>query len=254
MSIVHSVGIGEFIRISGLYTHHFHLGKHDDSPIRDGGNAAMNHIAKHILAATVFTGLLHAAPGAAVAQERGGEYTDTSTGLRFPDKLSRLRYERVMDFGNSELGYCVIYREPEALGQICVYDLGYKNVPPGVDSAAFKAALKAAEDGMLASISKPPYQHAELFANGTPSIAGGDKVAKAEARFFSSELPVEGQAPIRNTHLILMTSGLGKFVKLIYTMRNAQSPDFAQETKQIVEDFVRFNGPLMEKFLVETKE
>ncbi|MEW6024952.1 MAG: hypothetical protein AB1807_22750 [Pseudomonadota bacterium] len=205
----------------------------------------------HGFSGALCAGWLLLVPLCAGAQEAAAVYTDTATALRFPQTLSQLRYEQLVDFGNSELGYCIVYRAPDALGQICVYDLGYQHVPTGVDSEAFKKALDIAVESMTKAFSRPPYANGELTGTATPSIEGGGKLAKAEMRLFASEFLPEEQGKQRNMHMILMTGGLGKVIKLIYTMRNPQPDAFAKETRDIVEAFVRFNGTTMKQLLVE---
>jgi hypothetical protein len=184
------------------------------------------------------------------AQEAAARHVDQSTGLRFPGTLSRLAYERVAEFGDSKLGYCVLYAEKNAHGQVCVYDFGHKNLPTGVDSAPFKDALGKAVDATVAATNRAPLSKGQLLATGAPSIEGDGKVAKAEMRLFSSEMALPDGTKSQQLHLILMTTGFGKFIKLNYTAHNPESDAFALETRQIVEDFVRYNGATMKQLLV----
>ena len=68
-------------------------------------------------------------------------YVDSRLQLRFPTKLSQIPYQRVVEYGEKKLGYCVAYQGETALGQLCVYDLGHDNLPTGIDSKEFKEAL-----------------------------------------------------------------------------------------------------------------
>ncbi|WP_288380591.1 hypothetical protein [uncultured Massilia sp.] len=182
------------------------------------------------------------------AQE-AASYADLATGLRFPKMLGQLGYQRMVTFGDDKLGYCVLYAHPEARAQLCVYDMGHKNLPTGVDSAPFKEALGLAVQGTIISSNKAPFSNGKEIASGTPSIEADGRAAKAEMRMFTSDMAQLDGSVVRQTHLILMTTGLGKFLKLNYTSRRG-SDAFALESRQFVEDFVRFNGDTMKQLLL----
>lgn len=197
--------------------------------------------------------VLFTAANGAAAQDAAPRYVDQSTGLRFPTLLSQLRYEGLREFDKAALGYCVLYAAKDAHGQICVYDFGHKSLPTGIDSAPFKDALRQAVDATVAATNRAPLSRGELISTGTPSIEADGKVAKAEMRMLSSEMALPEGGTSHQVHLILMTTGFGKFIKLNYTARNPESEAFAQETRQIVEEFIRFNGDTMKKLMVGTK-
>lgn len=182
-------------------------------------------------------------------------YVDSRLSLRFPAKLSQLQYERVVEFSDKRLGYCVKYKAETALGQICVYDFGHQNLATGVDSKEFKDALKTAEDGMREGINSGPFRKGKLFIEGAPLIESGGKTAKVEMRIFTSEMDASaGTEPDQNTHLILMTTGLGKFLKLNYSAKNQTTEAFTEETRKILTDFLAPNAATMEQLLVEVKK
>ena len=185
----------------------------------------------------------------AQAQSLEPAHVDARLHLQFPAKLAGLQYRKTMVYPKEELGYCAVYDSKNSLGQICVYDFGYKNLPTGIGSKEFKHALKIAEDGMTQLIATPPYRNGQLIGTGQPAIEGGGKKAQAEMRLFTSELAPPGQAPIQNAHLILMTTGLGKFLKLNYTARNMESAAFAEESKQVIQAFVEANAEAMKTLL-----
>jgi hypothetical protein len=200
---------------------------------------------------TLFIGVLCGAALSANAQDLVPAYVDPITNLRFPKKLSEIRYERVDAYPDKRLGYCVVYSARAALGQVCVYDFGHQALSPGVDSKEFKAALQIAVDGTLNSLNRAPYSKGTLIGTGTPLIEGAGKAARAEMRMFTSELNRPDQTSIQNVHLILMTSGLGKFIKFNYSAQGPTSDAFAEESRRIIEEFIRFNGATLEKLLTD---
>lgn len=143
----------------------------------------------------------------------------------------------------------VVYDSKTSLGQICVYDFGYKNLPTGIGSKEFRQALKMAEDGMTQLIATPPYRNGKLSGTGQPEIEGEGRKAQAEMRLFTSELALPDRAPVQNVHLILMTTGLGKFLKLDYTADNMAPAALAKETRQVIEAFVQANEETMKNLL-----
>jgi hypothetical protein len=173
------------------------------------------------------------------------------TGLRFPQELSRMRFQGIREFDDKRLGYCALYAVEGANGQICVYDLGHARLPTGIDGPVFKEALALAIDGFVKALNKPPYANGQVLSQGTPSIEGGGKTARAEMRLLSSELRLPDNTTIQGAHLLLMTAGLGKILKLNYSQRSAAAEAFATETQQIIEHFVRFNGETMKALLLE---
>lgn len=181
-------------------------------------------------------------------------HVDPQTQLRFPAKLSELRYRRVREFNDKRLGYCVVYEGDTSLGQVCVYDFGHDNLPTGVDSKEFQAALKLAVDGTLEGFNHSPFRNGQLIATGTPSIQHEGKEAKAEMRMFTSEHGAQGETPVQNVDMVLMTTGLGKFLKFNYTAKNTKPDAFAEQTRAVIQEFVAFNEPTMGKLLVGTRK
>ena len=190
----------------------------------------------------------------AIAQEKAPQYVDAATRLRFPAALSTLRFETVRDFGNPDLGYCVVYRGGDALGQICVYDLGHRDLPTGIDGKVFKDALGVAVNATLRGFSSGPFRNGQLIAEGTPEIEADGKIAKAEMRMFTSETVRENGAVASNRHLILMTTGLGKILKLNYTATAADSDQFIDQSRAVLVDFIGYNEPLMKQLPVAKKK
>jgi hypothetical protein len=190
-----------------------------------------------------------AGPVDASAEEAQVVYIDKTTDLRFPSTLSGLLYKRVVEYPDQKLGYCVLYEDRTAHGQICVYDLGYQELETGVDGTPFKTALGISVEALTKALNEQPHRNGKLVAAASPSIQGGGKVARAEARFLTSETELPG-GKTQNLHLILMTTGFSKFLKLNYTARDMPSKEFMEETRRIVEQFVRFNGDTMKKLLV----
>ena len=188
------------------------------------------------------------------AQEKAPQYVDAATRLRFPATLAELRFETVRDFGNPNLGYCAVYRGGDALGQICVYDLGHRDLPTGIDSTVFRDALGVAVDATLRGFSSGPFRNGQLIAEGTPAIEVDGKIAMAEMRMFTSETERENAVVASNWHLILMTTGLGKILKLNYTSTAADSEQFIDQSKAVLVDFIGYNEPLMKQLLAARKK
>lgn len=189
----------------------------------------------------------------AYAQELKPSHVDPITELRFPPKLSKIKYVRVVEYDDVKDGYCVLYTATNSYGQICVYDFGHRNLPTGVESKEFSDALQIAIDNTIKAFSTSPYRNGKLFATATPAIEGDGKIAKAELRMFTSILDLPNDPSVNNMHLVLMTTALGKFIKFNYTAKNPKSDEFAEETKKIIEEFIQFNGSTMPKFLVPVK-
>lgn len=86
-----------------------------------------------------------------------------------------------------------------------------------------------------------------------PSIGTDEKVAEAKMKILASKLTLPDGSDQDDAHMILMSAGLGKFVKFNYTAKNMTSDDFAKRSREIVEAFVRFNGATMKAFLIDRK-
>lgn len=178
-------------------------------------------------------------------------YVDEATHLRFPAMLGGLQYVRVQQYGTSDLGYCVLYSATKDYAQICVYDLGHESLATGIAGEEFQHALKQAIDGTLSLTNAAPYQGGALFAESAPSIESEEKVARLEARIFTSTIKVPDQPDIKNQHLLLMTTGMGKFLKLNYTIKNSGSDELIARTKEVILSFIDLNSVPMQTLLVK---
>jgi hypothetical protein len=201
---------------------------------------------KTVLAGLCRAGALATALGSFVppahAHEVEPAYVDTGLHLQFPAQLAGLRYSKTVTYPKKELGYCVVYEGKSSLGQICVYDLGHRNLPDGIDSQEFKEAVQNAEEGMASAFAAAPFRNGQVIGTGPTTIEAEGKKAQAEVRLFASEMALPDEEPVHNLHLILMTTGLKKFLKLNYTARNMAPDAFAEETKQLIQAFIEANG------------
>jgi hypothetical protein len=93
----------------------------------------------------------------------------------------------------------------------------------------------------------------KITADGTPSIGTDEKFAEAKMKTFTSRFKLPDGHDQFNSHMVVMSSGLGKFVKLNYTAKNMSLDDFAQRSRDVIEAFVRFNGATMKAFLIDRK-
>jgi hypothetical protein len=180
-------------------------------------------------------------------------FVDDATGLKYPSRLGPLGFSELVEYPEKRLGYCVRYASPRDYGQLCVYDSGKKNLQTGIGSEDFKREFDRAVEATLAYLAVRPYHDAQALADGTPSIGSDEKVAEAKMKIFTSRLTMPDGSEQNNSHMVLMTAGLGKFVKFNYTAKNMSSADFAERTRDVVEAFVRFNGNTMKAFLVDRK-
>jgi hypothetical protein len=180
-------------------------------------------------------------------------YVDKTTGLKYPSQLGPLAFSEIVEYPEKNLGYCVRYKAPQDYGQLCVYDSGKKNLETGIGSEEFKSEFKRVTDATLAYLAVLPYHDAQTLADATPSIGTDKKVAEAKMTMFASKLTMPDGRDQDNAHMVLMTTGLGKFVKFNYTAKNMSSADFAQRSRDVVEAFVRFNGETMKAFLVDRR-
>ena len=203
-------------------------------------------------------GLLHAAlsiplialAAPASAQQAAPAHVDLATGLRFPPYLAQLRFQQIREFPNKKLGYCALYSSAAATGQVCIYDLGYDQLPTGIDSPGFKDAVRIATEGFLKSLNMAPYAKGRLVGEGTPSVKADGKIARAELRMLNSELTLPDHSTVQNTHLLLMTAGLGKILKLNYTQRDVSPEVFSADAEKLIDDFYRFNEASMRTLLL----
>jgi hypothetical protein len=180
-------------------------------------------------------------------------YVDSVTNLEFPSKLNPLEYVRVVEYENKDLGYCVLYSSNRDYAQICVYDRGNKTLSTGIHNPEFKDEFRAAVENTLIVTNTAPYHDGRIIAESTPSIGSDEKVAEGEMKIFTSTLTGPENILINNTHLVLMSCGLGKFIKLNYTGKDLTPSEFGERTKQVVEAFVRFNGSTTKAFLIDRK-
>lgn len=193
--------------------------------------------------------LLFALP--AFALQDAPAHVDLATGLRFPGYLARLRFQEIRTFPNEKLGYCAIYASTEANAQVCVYDLGYDKLPTGIESTGFKEGLRISIEGFLKSLNTPPHARGQVIGEGQPSVKVDGKTVVAELRLLSSELTWPGQSTVQGTHLLLMTGGLGKILKLNYSQRNVTQEVFSADAERLIEDLVRYNQAVMKTLLME---
>ncbi len=206
---------------------------------------------RHALLYATLSASLMTPASPAVAQQDAPAHVDLATGLRFPPYLARLRFQEIRTFPDKKLGYCALYSSAVATGQICVYDLGYDKLPTGIDSPGFKEALRIAMEGFVYSLNNPPYAKGQVIGAGTPSVKADGKIARAEMRLLSSELTQSDQSLAQGTHLLLMTGGLGKILKLNYSQRNVTQEVFSADAERLIEDFVRYNEAAMKTLLLE---
>jgi hypothetical protein len=195
-------------------------------------------------------------PDKALAEEKippATVFADDATGLKYPSKLGPLDFSDVVEYPEKSLGYCVRYTAPRNYGQLCVYDSGKKNLQTGTGSEEFKSEFNRATDATLAYLATLPYHDGKTVAEATPSIGSDEKIAEAKMKIFTSRLTMPDGLDQDNAHMVLMTTGLGKFVKFNYTAKNMSSADFAERTRDVIEAFVRFNGETMKAFLVDRK-
>lgn len=195
-------------------------------------------------------GALLCLPLAAASAQDAAVHADPATQLKFPAKLGGLDYARVVTYGTEELGYCVVYAADMDFAQICVYNRGHKDLPTGVAGAEFKAELATSVEGAVASLNRPPYEDGKEFAHATPTFGSEVSVATLEARLFRSTLKLAGQPPQPQTHLLLMTAGLGKFLKVNYTLRSQDSKVFAQRTQEFITGFASYNSEVLKALLL----
>lgn len=209
---------------------------------------------KHPLIALVFISLSQT-PSAFAQQkdEPAPVYVDNVTGLNYPPRVGPLDFVDFVEYPEKALGYCVRYASPRDYGQICVYDQGKHNLQTGIGSKDFKNEFDRVVETTLTYLAVTPYHDGKIVAEGTPSIGTEDRVAEAKMKILTSKLTMPDGVDQSNTHMILMSTGLGKFVKFNYTAKNMSSDDFSQRTRDVVETFVRFNGGKMKAFLVERK-
>lgn len=187
----------------------------------------------------------------AVAQQDAPAHVDLATGLRFPPYLARLRFQGIREFPDKKLGYCALYSSAAATGQVCVYDLGYDKLPTGIESPGFKEAMRIATEGFVKSLNDPPYAKGQVIGEGSPSVKVEGKIARAELRLLSSELTRPGHSTDQGTHLLLLTAGLGKILKLNYSQRNVTQEVFSADAERLIEDFIRYNEAAMKTLLLE---
>lgn len=212
--------------------------------------AMKNPFLNALLYATLSASLMTLAAPAA-AQQDAPAHVDLATGLRFPRYLAQLRFQEMRIFPNTKLGYCVMYASAAANGQVCVYDLGYEGLPTGIDSPGFKEGLRIATEAFLHALNNPPYANGQVIGEGTPSVKVDGKTVKAELRLLSSEVTRPDQGIDQGKHLLLMTGGLGKILKLNYSERNVTQEVFAAAAERLIDDFVRYNEATMKTLLLE---
>ena len=196
---------------------------------------------------------LSLAPGAFAAQENEATpvYVDNKTGLKFPRRLGPLDFVNTLEYPEKNLGYCVRYASPQDHGQLCVYDQGNANLQTGIDSDDFRQEFDGVVGATLGVLATHPYHDGKVMLDGTPSISADEKTAEAKMKMFTSKLALLDGSDQNNMHLVFMTIGLKKIVKLNYSAKNMSPADFTQRSRDILEAFIRFNGATMEAFLVD---
>lgn len=191
---------------------------------------------------------------AALSENTPPAYVDKVTKLVFPAKLGPFNYARVVEYEDKDLGYCVLYSADRDYGQICVYDMGKKDIPIGIASPEFKEALRIAVEGTLGAFNTAPYHDGKMIAEATPGVESETNKAEAEVRIFASKLKLPDGTEQNNSHLVLMTAGFGKFIKFNYTAKNLNGDEFGERTKEVVVAFVKANSTIMKTLLIERKK
>lgn len=206
---------------------------------------------RHALLHAALSVALAALAPLAAAQQDAPAHVDLATGLRYPPYLARLHFREIREFPDKRLGYCALYASAAATGQVCVYDLGYDKLPTGIDSPGFKEAMRIAAEGFVKTLNNPPYADGQVIGEGRPSVKLDGKIARAELRLLSSRITRPDQGIDQGTHLLLMTSGLGKILKLNYSQRDVTQEVFSADAERLIEDFVRYNEAAMKTLLLE---
>lgn len=210
----------------------------------------MKNLLRHAMSYALLSVPLMTPAPPARAQPAAPAHVDVATGLRFPPTLARLRFQQIRVFPNEKLGYCALYASATATGQVCVYDLGYDMLPTGIASPGLQEALRIATEGFVKILNHPPYAKGRVIGAGTPSVKVEGKIARAELRLLSSEITRPDQGTDQGTHLLLLTAGLGKILKLNYSQRNVTQEAFSADAERLIEDFARYNEAAMKTLLL----
>jgi len=207
----------------------------------------MDHWMTRILFVGFVVGcLLH---GAALAQS-DEPYVESATGFVFPGQIAKFHRVAVTEFPDKRLGVVIRY-EGRGRAEAFVYDLGFADIPTGIDSEAVKKAFAQSQAGIERLLTSKPASDGRKFVESSPVVETEGRQAKLLAALYTWTFSGSDGRGRPMATCILVTGVKNKIVKLLYTAPSPEPASTQRDLKELVVGFLEANPKERSSFLVE---
>ncbi len=192
--------------------------------------------------------LLH---GAALAQS-DESYVESATGFVFPAQIAMFHRVAVTEFPDKRMGVVIRY-EGRGRAEAFVYDLGFADIPTGIDSEAAKKAFAQSEAGIERLLTSKPASDGKKFLESTPVVETECRQAKLLAALYTWTFTGSDGRGGPMATFILVTGVKNKIMKLLYTAPAPEPASTQRDLKELVIGFLEANPKERGSFFVEKK-
>jgi hypothetical protein len=110
----------------------------------------------HVLCIT--SAILFCLSTACIPEAAGKNWTHSSTGITFPDKIGSLTRAEIAEFPHKELGTALRYSGPDGVtADVFIYDMGTSKIPDGPESEVVKEQLQLAAKNVASMVQHGRY-------------------------------------------------------------------------------------------------
>jgi hypothetical protein len=204
-------------------------------------------------AGLVLGALLSGAALAEPAADSNEPIVEKKTGLIFPAQIGKFRRTGTAVYPDPRDGIGIRYDGP-GRAEAFVYDMGYGEIPTGVDSEAVTKAFAQSRAAVERLLTQAPATNGKKFAESTPVVETEGRVAKVRVAVYSwTYTAPDGTAGPMATW-VFVTAFKNQILKLLYTSP-AMDPLAAQgDVKELIYAWLDANPKERQNFLVEKKK
>jgi hypothetical protein len=205
-------------------------------------------MARLVLVGLVVSGLLH---DAALAESKE-PYVESTTGFVFPEQIGKFHRVAETEFPDKRQGVVIRY-EGRGRAEAFVYDMGFAEIPTGVDSEPVKKAFAVSDAGMMRLLASKPASDGQKFLESAPVVEMEGRQAKLLVALYTWTLTGPDGQPGPMATWVLLTGVKNKIVKLIYTAPAPEPTSTQGELKELIVGFLEANAKERRSFFVEKK-
>ncbi|MDR0532363.1 MAG: hypothetical protein LBH01_00235 [Verrucomicrobiales bacterium] len=160
-------------------------------------------------------------------------YTESLTGINFPDELSGMLLTKITDYEaqNPGGGTGISYRAPNAKADFYIYNGGLKNIPSNLDSPPISQHFQAVVDAIPKLLGQPE--------NQLKILQPREEIRIGQLAFLHTALSYQLNDEGKITHVYL-TSLNHQFLKIRFTCINSS----LQVNDRILQDFLQGSAKL----------